>query len=449
MKKTKDRATALSPIRKIIYGIGLTSAPWIIGFLILLANTELDSLSVITITSLVIFIWLLILFKVLHRLSSHWKSLANILQSFRNQDYSMLARQFSPNDPLGLVYYELNQFAQELGKEKKQTAESKHLLHRVLENVNVAIFLFDDQQRLVMVNQEACALFDKPKNELLNKTISDLNLEFAQLAADTTTHQHTFPAKKGQWLVKHSAYRDLGIRHSILFLADISQNLQQEERTAWQRLIRILSHEINNAITPLTTTTSGLKRLINKDPLNEQSKNYLSEGLDIIARRIHNLQRHVESYSQISRLPEPLLKNIQIDCLFNRVRAAFEQHDVRIVVDSQQSIKADEAQIEQVLVNLIKNAIEATPDNAEPVSLRSHATDKHLHIEIEDHGQGVENPENLFIPFFTTKPEGSGIGLFISMQIIQAHNGALNLENKQGSPGCIATISLPLSTPAH
>lgn len=447
MTTNKQTYLKTSPIRKILYGIVLSSAPWIVVFFLLLRGSQLDSLSTITIISFVVITWLLVLISVLHRLTNHWNSLANILQSFRHEDYSIIARQFSPDDSLGLVYYELNRFAQELGAEKKQSAESKHLLQRVLENVNVAIFLFDDQQQLVMVNKEGASLLGQTQEKLLHKNIQELDLEFAYLAADTTTHEHAFPTKKGQWLVKHSTYRDAGVRHSILFLADISHNLKQEERTAWQRLIRILSHEINNAIAPLTTTTDSLKRLINKEAINEPLKSNLNEGLDIIDRRAHNLRRHVNSYSDISRLPNPIMMPMKVEATFQRVKEIFNDQNIEVVDNCKLTIHADESQLEQVLVNLIKNALEASPKDAAPISLRCHSSNTQLRIEVEDHGKGVENTKNLFIPFFTTKKDGSGIGLFISMQIIQAHGGTLSLENKHGSPGCIATIALPLSAP--
>ncbi|WP_370977780.1 PAS domain-containing sensor histidine kinase [Agaribacterium sp. ZY112] len=421
----------------------LALLPSFFAIIFLLYLGKYDALEVLTM--LVVVLLPTAFFLLAHWYSSYrpWQAVANILMSFRENDYSLRSSVTKSSDIVNTVQRELNGVADFLAISRSSVYETQKLMARILAEVDLAVFLFDNNKKLVMANRYGAELFAKSAHELEGMAIDELDLTFAQLAAHTSVHEHSFPLRKSRWLVKHSAYRQQGLPYQFFMLADIGRDLREEELEAWRKLTRILSHEINNALTPLKTTVGSMSRTLNRGQLYDGWQDDFTEGLRIIDARIDNLNRLVNSYSQLARLPAPQKQETLVSSLLERIVADYPQCSLSLKLGPELKIDIDSAQIEQVLINLIKNAHEASTQQQE-VELSWYAQAAELTIMVKDQGCGIENPDNLFIPYFTTKPQGSGIGLVLSRQIIEAHKGRLDLVNNKAGPGCTACITLPL-----
>ncbi|WP_016955431.1 sensor histidine kinase [Catenovulum agarivorans] len=419
-----------------------SSLPAFIALGILLYAGNYDTLETITILALVFFPWLLIVTAYYFSALRPWQSVASILMSFREQDYSLRAKVTDKDDVINIVLNELNFVSEQLNTNRLNAAQAEKLLARVLSEVDVAVLAFDQHDQLVICNRYAANLYNKSIKQLIGCHRNTLQLNFAKLAAHASSQEIAFPRKKSRWLVKHSSYRQQGLPYQLILLADIGNNLREEELEAWRKLIRILSHEINNALTPLKTTVGSMNRTLAKPNLYDGWQNDFSEGLDIIDTRINNLNRLVNSYTQLAKQPEPVKQTVAIQALLKRICAIYQAQGIKLICPTNITLNIDECQIEQVLVNLIKNAIEANVHN-QPIVVSANEEPNQLSIQVDDHGIGIENPNNIFIPYFTTKSSGNGIGLVLSRQIIEAHGGSLTLENHQTTSGCRAKITLP------
>ena len=218
----------------------------------------------------------------------------------------------------------------------------------------------------------------------------------------------------------------------------------EEERRAWQRIVRVLGHELNNSLTPISSISGSLKSLLNRADKPADWEEDVLHGLSVISSRSQSLGRFVESYSKLARLPQPKPEPVEVDTLVRRVVGMETRLSVHLVPGPPVTIDADGGQIEQLLINLLRNAVDASLETGGTVYTGWTRSSAHLDIWVEDEGPGLANTSNLFVPFFTTKKGGSGIGLVLSRQIAEAHRGTLTLENRNEGRGCEARLRLPL-----
>jgi two-component system nitrogen regulation sensor histidine kinase NtrY len=254
----------------------------------------------------------------------------------------------------------------------------------------------------------------------------------------------SFPGGTGRWEIRRSSFRQDGLPHQLLVLSNITRALREEELLAWQRIVRVIGHEINNSLTPIKSISETLQsqlRIENRPPDWEDD---LARGLAIIGSRSESLSRFMTAYARLARLPQPKLQPVDIGALVRRVA----ELETRIPVDIRSGapivVSADADQIEQALINMMRNAADASLETGGGVAVTWVRLPAHVEIQIEDEGPGLSNTSNLFVPFFTTKPGGSGIGLVLSRQIAEAHGGSLRLDNRVNGRGCIAQVRLPL-----
>jgi two-component system nitrogen regulation sensor histidine kinase NtrY len=373
------------------------------------------------------------------------RTLSNLLSALREGDYSLRAASARRPDALGEVMRELNGLSQALQTERQEATETNALLLAVISNIDLAVFTFDEENRLRLVNDAGIRLLNRQSDEILGSTASDLGLVECLQGNRIGVLQRSFPGSFGtRWEVRRSAFRQQGRPHRLLVLSDLSQTLREEERRAWQRLIRVLGHELNNSLGPIQSISDSLSMVARRSPL-ERSKEWESDliaGLDVIRDRTSALSRFMEAYSQLARLPAPRRKPCEIGEVVRR--AAKLEYRMTVVVEpcSDGLVNLDPDQIEQVLINLIKNAVDAVAETQGEVRVRWTLERRNLEIEVLDEGTGLPNTTNLFVPFFTTKPGGNGIGLVLSRQIAEAHGGTLIVENRKDRSGCRALLRL-------
>jgi two-component system, NtrC family, nitrogen regulation sensor histidine kinase NtrY len=392
-------------------------------------------------------LWLSIAFNLKQRVIRPLQTLSNILAAIREGDYSIRGRRAASGDALGEVMLEVNDLGQTLREQRIGAMEATALLRTVMSEIDVAVFAFDGDQRLRLVNRAGERLLAQPAARLLGRTSTELGLVACfdrPPGPGPHTMQMVFPGGVGRWDIRRSTFREGGMQHHLLVLTDLSQTLREEERTAWQRLLRVLGHELNNSLAPIKSVAGSLADLLGRKPEPPDWRDDMQRGLAVISSRADSLARFVESYSKLARLPQPRFEELNIGELVSRVAALETRLPVNVVAGPTLSVQGDDAQLEQLLINIVRNAVDASLETRGGVEMGWRQKNGQVEVWINDEGPGLANTANLFVPFFTTKTGGSGIGLVLSRQIAEAHGGTLTLENRHRVRGCEARLRLPL-----
>jgi len=400
-----------------------------------------------TIDLFLVLLWLGISLNLKQRIVRPLQTLSNILAAIREGDYSIRGRRALTGDALGEVMLEVNDLGQTLREQRLGAMEATALLRTVMAEIDVAVFAFDGDHRLRLVNRAGEKLLAQPVARLLDRTSDELGLSEclnSPAASGPQTMQMVFPGGVGRWDVRRSTFREGGQQLQLLVLTDLSQTLREEERTAWQRLLRVLGHELNNSLAPIKSVAGSLADLIGREPEPADWREDMHRGLAVISSRADSLARFVESYSKLARLPPPRLEPLKIGTLVSRVASLETRLPVNVVSGPDLVVRGDDVQLEQLLINLVRNAVDASMETRGRVEVGWQQKNGQVEVWIRDEGPGLASTANLFVPFFTTKAQGSGIGLVLSRQIAEAHGGTLTLENRQQLRGCEARLRLPL-----
>jgi two-component system, NtrC family, nitrogen regulation sensor histidine kinase NtrY len=375
------------------------------------------------------------------------QTLSNLLLALREDDFSFRARARAGDDPLNRVLFEVNALADTLREQRLGALEATALLRKVMEEIEVAIFAFDAQGSLRLVNHAGETLLAGASEELLGRRASEIGLGGILEGQAPRVMDATFPGGSGRFEVRRGTFRQGGVPHHFLVLSNVSRTLREEERAAWQRLIRVLGHELNNSLAPIQSLSESLVRVLERDPRAEDWEADMRRGLSVVASRSASLSRFLGAYSSLARLPPPQFGPVEIGAVLRRVLSLEERWPVALVVGGEITLQADADQLEQLLINLVRNAVDAAMETGGNVRVGWSGSDSSLNVFVEDEGPGVAETSNLFVPFFTTKPGGTGIGLVLCREIAEAHCGRLILENRAGG-GCRALLQLPTSVPA-
>lgn len=376
---------------------------------------------------------------------------ANLLSALREGDFSVRAHAARHDDPLGELFTEINQLSAVLHEQRLSAREATALLHNVMETIEVAVFAFDSTGHLKLTNRAGEKLLAAPVEKLLHREASDLGLaECLQGEPTRMLNETTFPGCGGRWGLRRTSFREKGLPHELVVIADLSQALRAEELQAWQRLVRVIGHELNNSLTPIKSIAGSLSQIFKNPKRASDWESDMQGGLDIIASRAESLTRFMQAYARLARLPQPVRTVCTVAQMVERAAAIELRQPAQVIRGPELTLSCDAAQIEQVLINLLKNATEAAleqraaGDSNAGVRIKWIQSGRCVEIQVEDDGPGIANPSNLFVPFFTTKAEGTGIGLVLSRQIAENHGGSLVLENRAPEIGCVATLRLPL-----
>jgi two-component system nitrogen regulation sensor histidine kinase NtrY len=372
------------------------------------------------------------------------QTLANLLAALREGDFSIRARSGREDDALGAVISEVNALGETLREQRLGAVEATLLLRTVMEEIDVAIFTFDERQQLRLVNRAGERLLAQSSDRLLGRSAAELGLAECLEGDAPRTSQMVFPGGIGRWGLTRSAFREGGLPHQLIVLTDLSRALREEERQAWQRLLRVLGHELNNSLAPIRSIAGSLESLVARDPLPEDWRDDARYGLSVINARAEALTRFMEAYSKLARLPQPRLQPVDLGACLRRVLRLETRMEVTLDAGPEVTIQADPDQLEQLLINLTRNAVDAARETGGGARARWRRNGNYVEVSLVDDGPGLSSTANLFVPFFTTKPGGSGIGLVLSRQIAEAHGGSLTLQNRTGARGCEARLRLPV-----
>src|SRR4051794_40965886 len=368
---------------------------------------------------------------------------ANLLGALHEGDYSIRGTGAKPGSAADLVMKEINSLGDTLQRQRSEAVESTVLLTSVMGAIDVAVFAFDMDERLVLANPAAERLLNKASAEVVGRDARTLRLE-RYLSGDTPRLiEGAFGAGSARFELRRSTFYRDGKPHQLLVFADLSRALREEQQLAWQRIVRVLSHEINNSLTPIKSIAHSIKRMISRIPDVPRAAE-IQDGLNLIETRSGALGRFLRQYAQLAKLPKPQERPIQTLPLARRIAELENRLPIGLRAASDVQVEADPDQLEQLLINIVRNAVDATMETGGQVWIDWTKIDGFLQVTVEDEGPGLPDSSNLFVPFFTTKPQGSGIGLALSRQIAEAHGGTLSLENRTPDRGCRATLRLPL-----
>jgi len=422
--------------------------PATIVALALLWGGDFNSKTQWTLTIIIVGFWLVCLAALKERAVMPLQTLSNLLSALREEDYSLRARWAGHDDAMGEVFMEANALSETMREQRLGAEEATALLRKVMAEIDVAIFAFDGQQRLRLINRAGEQLIAQSPEGLLGQSAVDLGLDDCLEGEPMRTLERSFPGRPSQtarWGLRRGTFRERGLPHQLLVLEDLSRPLREEERQAWQRLIRVLGHELNNSLTPIKSMAGTLASLMTRPQRAEDWEEDMQRGLEIIKSRSEALSRFMEAYSRLARLPQPKFQPLALAELVRRVVELENRLRVALESGPQLMIRADGDQLEQLLINLVRNGVDAALESGGEVKVGWKKNAHYVEVWVQDNGPGLPATTNLFVPFFTTKPQGSGIGLVLSRQIAEAHGGTLTLEDRKPDTGCVARLRLPLA----
>jgi len=433
----------------VFYQTLLSGLPAVVVAAVLLWQGDFPARVQWTLGLLVVTCWLGFAAAVRTRVIRPLQTMANLLSALREGDFSVRARGARRDEPLGDAMAEINILSRTLQDQRLGAMEATALLRTVMEEIDVAIFAFDDSGTLRLANPAAQNLLDKPAERILGRSAAELGLSECLEGETGRIININFPGKAGRWGMRRTPFREGGRPHQLVVIGDLSQALREEELKAWQRLVRVLGHELNNSLAPIKSLAGSLGAMLRREKRAPDWEADMNSGLEIIEARAEGLSRFMQAYAKFAKLPAPVITPCEIAPLVHRVVALDTKLPVQILGGDDVAIGCDAAQIEQVLINLVKNAIEAAlemraaghPDAG--VRIAWSRRGKVFELTIEDDGPGIANATNLFVPFFTTKPTGSGIGLVLCRQVAENHGGSLSLKNRTDATGCTAILRLP------
>jgi two-component system nitrogen regulation sensor histidine kinase NtrY len=435
--------------------LGFESRILLLGFLsglpgtalgmILLWTSELPARVQWSLTAFVVFFWCALVLRLRDRVVRPIQTLSNMMAALLEGDYSIRTRDTRSEDSLGLAFRELNALGQTLREHRLGALDATALLRKVMEEIDAAVFVFDQERRLRLVNRAGERLLGSPSERILGLDASSLGLEDSLDRNAASATDVRFPGRAGRWEVRATEFRQGGLPHRLLMLTDLSRALREEERQAWQRLVRVLGHEINNSLTPIVSIAGSLRDRLARGRRRDELDDDMDRGLEVIVGRTEALRRFMSAHARLARLPAPKMGSVSVEAWVRRAAALETRRAVEVVPGTDVVVQADGDQLDQLLINLIRNAAEAALETNGGVRVEWSQEGHTVEVRVEDEGPGIPDTANLFVPFFTTKPQGTGIGLVLSRQIAEAHGGSLVLENRPAG-GCVARLRLPLPT---
>ncbi len=380
------------------------------------------------------------------------RKLTRFLESVK---YSDFISGFTADNKLGASFRDLNaefnEVLEAFRKARSEKEEHWQYLNTVVQQVRTGILSFDPDGNVQLINANARRFMGVTTIKNINE-LKEKNPDLLRAINEVGPGKSTLFKSNQEFLltIQATELRIRGNTMKLLTLQNIQSELQQQEIEAWQNLTRVLRHEIMNSITPISSLTSTLREILDHDmtrkeehyELKEEGADDLREGLSTIENRSKGLIKFIDAYREYTSLPQPKIKTVMIRPFIERVsqlmRTEIKKTTIELTCTCESeylTVQADEEMIEQVLINLVKNSLEALHDTPQgKITVHGYYTGTHIAIEVTDNGPGIirEAMNRVFVPFFTTKKSGSGIGLSLSRQIMQMHNGNLTVTSEPG-----------------
>ncbi len=440
--------TPLKPERRLLLLALAGGAPALAGFVVLLAGSDLGPGARWSLALAAAGFWLGGAAVLRRAAAFRLRTASNLLAAVREGDYSFRARGGRRDDAFGELIAELNLLAETLRGQRLDDVESTALLRKVMSEIDVAFFAFDPAGRLRLVNRHGEHILGRSGEELVGREAAEVGLGACLEGPPARTLMLQLATGGGRWEVRRGVFRQQGRPLTLLVLFDVSRALRAEELAAWRRLIRVIGHELNNSLAPIKSIAGSLERLAGADPLPADWRDDLASGLGVIASRADALNRFMSAYAMLAKMPPPRPRPVRIADVVRRAASLETRVSVGVQAGPDTVIDADPDQLEQALINLVKNAADACAAAGGAVCVGWRVVDGMAELWVRDDGPGLPDSANLFVPFFTTKPGGSGIGLVLCRQIAEAHGGSFALADRGDVPGCRAVIRLPAAATA-
>ena len=398
-----------------------------------------------TLTLVCVGAWTTLALTVREEVARPLQTLSNLLAALREGDFSIRGRHTRTDDALGVALDEANALAATLRRERYGALEASALVRKAIEAIDVAVFVFDSDTVLTLCNGAAARLVGSDAAAMVGRRADTLGLAALLDGEAPRTLSLTLGGVPRQLEVRRGPVRQEGRPSTLVVATDLSRALRAEERHAFERLVRVLGHEINNSLAPIRSIAESLRARVAR-PLADDAElgADLGNGLDVIARRAEALSRFMTSYARLMRLPPPKLAPVDVGGWVRRVVELEKRRPIVLVDGPAATLQADGDQLDQLLINLVRNAVDAASDTDGAVEVSWEAKHGSVTVRVRDEGPGLSDTRNLFVPFFTTKANGTGIGLVLSRQIAENHGGALTLQDRADRRGCEARLSLPL-----
>jgi len=450
-KSNKRHKRSLLPFgRRLLFSVLLAGLPGVVFGLILLWTSSHSLYHRIVGSFLFLFFWLALSVSTRGMFTHSIRVLSNVVTSLKEEDFSFRAHRAIQGDALGDLAIDINTLATALQDEHLRAIEAANLLRQVMAEAGAVILAFSPDGRVRLLNRAAMTLLGVREEDILTRTAQELGIDDLFHGPSSETISRSFSNMEKRWIVRRTHFRQHGVQHRLVVLSEASEALRAEERVAWQRLIRVFSHEINNSLAPIKSIAHTLGRISSTEVLPLETKKNLTHGLEVIENRAASLNRFLQSYAQLAKLSPPTRKVVALNAVVARVVGLESRLVVTVDPGPTVNINVDSDQFEHALINLLKNAVDAVRTKGlhqpepDPVTISWKTIKTDLEFFIRDRGVGLFETENLFVPFYTTKHTGSGIGLVLSRQIIETHGGTLTIRNRKDSSGCEATIRLPM-----
>ena len=400
----------------------------------------------LTLLGVIVFVSLIVFGLLVEHVVRPLQTLTNVVSALREDDYAFRARGSSTGDVLGELAIEVNALADMLQDQRAGALEASALLRRVVGSIDAPVLAFDPAGVLRLMNPAAESVLALSPDESVGQPAAQIGLTRLLEEPDEGIVELEQDGRSTRWMVHRSTFRQRGVPHALLLLTDVSAALREEERQAWRRLIRVLGHEINNSLAPIKSIAGTLRTQLISGVATDED---LDRGLHIVESRAESLYRFVQAYRQLAQLPPPRLQKTPLAPLLERTLALEQRLRAEIIGGPEVTLTIDPDQVEQMLINLVRNAVEAalTTRTGKPrVQVGWQVDAGNVIIGIEDNGPGIANDSNLFVPFYTTKSGGSGVGLALARQIVEAHAGSVRLTNRKAG-GVRAVVTLPVVMP--
>src|SRR5580704_14964895 len=314
-----------------------------------------------------LFVWWILALALQEQTTRPLQTIANVIGSLREEDYSFRARNAAPEDALGELSLEVNALADMLSDQRVRAIEATALLQRVVDEIDAPLFAFDPAQLLRLVNPAGEHLLRQSKVRVLGRTAADLSLQACLNADNESLVELNLNDSRARWLLRRSSFRQHGVPHTLVVLLDVSRALREEERRAWQRLIRVLGHELSNSLAPIKSIAGSLSSRVSSTPMDPEVRSDLQRGLEIIEARSASLHRFLEAYRRLAQMPPPVLREVRLAPLVARAAGLETRMRVSVQPGPDLIFQADPDQLEQMLINLVRNAADAvleTPSNS-------------------------------------------------------------------------------------